>query len=584
MSQSRADEPGRDSRASIGITILLGAAAALVVGYWSWRALSRADTEPLESPLMLSVARQLVEGPGGLYGPFGEGNPLVLIHAPLYYRLAALTALPFVRAGVGPVTAAMVAGRSLSVLGLLATVGMAYRLARLDGAPRKAGWWAALLILAGPILSGFPFAVRPDMIGIALQTAGILLVLSALQASRPGAAKLLSAYAAFGLAVCVKQHNVGAAAVSTGLLLAAWMSGRLALGRVVSGLLVAASLVLVVYGGEEFATNGRMSQAVLVAAASVGRIHPADWEHVRIVVIAAVGRAIGLIALLSAARLATIGARRGLVRRAFAMASAMLVGLLVGLLTLHPTLIVCGSIASPDPRIVDLILYAGVIGLLLGFVMVLLIIPACIAIERWSYPGARLDTALVAYVVAEVVLMTALWRISTGAWANYAIEAYVLASVVTGRALVRACEEAPSRRLVEAAASAVLFGAIAHVHEIESVRYVDRLELAEVFARVERPHSEFFFVDRPGQNRADGRLELVYDDWLYPVFESIGLAEPRSLWLDRLLTSGSIQVVVTTSDGPRVAGINEPLTRLRYYAAMRVGPYFVWMRQTSGAN
>jgi hypothetical protein len=584
MSRSRADGRGRDFRASIGITILLGSSAALVVGYWSWRALSRADTEPLESPLTLSVARQLVDGPGGLYGPFGGGNPLVLIHAPLYYRLAALTAWPMVRAGIGPVTAAMVAGRLLSVFGLLATVGMAYRLARLDGAPRKAGWWAALLILAGPILSGFPFAVRPDMIGIALQTAGVLLVLSALQANRPGAAKLLLAYAAFGLSVCVKQHNVGAAAISTGLLLAAWMRGRLALGRIISSLLVAASLVLVVYGVEEFATHGRMSQAVLVAAASVGRVHPGDWGHVRIVAIAAMGRTIGLLALLSAARLAAVAARPGLTRRAFAIAGGMLVGLLVGLLPLHLVLIAGGSIAVLDPRLVDLILYAGAISFLLGFVMALLIIPACMAIERWSYPGARLDTALVAFVVAEVVIMAALCRISTGAWANYAIEAYVLASVLTGRALARACDEAPSRRLVVAAASAVLFGAIMHIHEVESVRFVDRLELAELFDRVKRPRSEFFFVDRPEQNRADGRLELVYDDWLYPVFESIGLAEARSLWLDRLLTSGSIQVVVTTSDGPRIAGIKEPLTRLRYYAAMRVGPYFVWVRQSSGAK
>ncbi len=42
---------------------------------------------------MLSVARQLVFGPSELYGPFGGSNPLVLIHAPLYYRAAALRGL-----------------------------------------------------------------------------------------------------------------------------------------------------------------------------------------------------------------------------------------------------------------------------------------------------------------------------------------------------------------------------------------------------------------------------------------------------------------------------------------------------------
>ena len=40
-----------------------------------------------------------------------------------------------------------------------------------------------------------------------------------------------------------------------------------------------------------------------------------------------------------------------------------------------------------------------------------------------------------------------------------------------------------------------------------------------------------FFVDRPGFNRVHGRADLVYDPWLYPVFESIKLAEPRSAWL-----------------------------------------------------
>ena len=29
-----------------------------------------------------------------------------------------------------------------------------------------------------------------------------------------------------------------------------------------------------------------------------------------------------------------------------------------------------------------------------------------------------------------------------------------------------------------------------------------------------------FFADRPGLNRVHGRADLVYDPWLYPVFES----------------------------------------------------------------
>ena len=584
MSHSRGNERGKDLRITVWITIILGASAAVVSAYWCWRALSRADTEPLESPLILSVARQLVDGPSGLYGPFGGGNPLVLIHAPLYYRLAAMAAWPLVRAGVDPVTAALAAGRTLSVLGLLATIGMASRLARLDGAPRAAGWWTALLISAAPILSGFPFAVRPDMVGVALQTAGILLVLSALQAERPGAAKLLSAYVAFGLAVCVKQHDVGAAAISTGLLLAAWLRGRLPFRSMVSCLLIATAIALVVYGAEEFATRGRMSQAVFVAAANVGRIHPADWGHVQVVAVTGLGRTIGLIALLTAAHLAVVQLRPGLGRRVFAMAGAVLVAAQVGLLTLELALNVKWAILEPSQKLADLIMYVSLFAMGMGLIMAIVILPACVLIERRSHPAGRLDLALFAYGTAELLLMTALARISTGAWANYAIEAVVLAGVLIGRALARACDEAPSRRLIVLGAWAVLFAAILHVVEFEANRRLDRLALTEVFDRVKRPASEFFFVDRPEQNRADGRLELVYDDWLYPVFESIGLAERRSTWLRRDLTSGSVHVVVATSDSPRVPGIEETLLRLRYLPAMRVGPFFVWVREPLGAK
>ena len=65
--------------------------------------------------------------------------------------------------------------------------------------------------------------------------------------------------------------------------------------------------------------------------------------------------------------------------------------------------------------------------------------------------------------------------------------------------------------------------------------------LARLSHYLRRPSSELFFVDRPGDNRVHGRLDLVYDPWLYPVFESIGLAEPRSAWLARALETGPVQ-------------------------------------------
>ena len=575
---------GRLVRDSVWITILLGSSAALVTGYWSWRGLSTADTESLESPLIGSVARQLTNGPRGLYGPFDGENPLVLIHAPLYYRLAAIAAWPMVRAGVPPIIASRVSGRSLSVLGLLATVYLAYKLARLDGAPRSAGWWSVLLLLAAPILGGFPFAVRPDMIGIALQTSGILLVLSAYFEKTPQTAKVLFAYAAFGFAVCVKQHQVGAAVVGIFMLLAAWRRGRVSFRLIVYSLMIPALILLLVLGAEEFATNGRMSRAILVSAANVGRIHPADWKHVLVVGIAAMGRSVGLIGLITAAYIAIVRLAPVQGRRILVLAGNLLVGLLFVAMCTQITLLLKADLMEAGDHLFNLIYYAGFCSLAVGFLMLLVILPASLLIERnWIREG-RLDLVLVAFVSAEVVLACVLTRISTGAWANYAIEAIVLASVLTGRALSRACGVTGSRRIIVLGAATSLLGAVMHVQEFEETRQKDHLGLREIFDYVKRSPSEFFFVNRPEQNRINGRLDLVYDDWLYPVFESIGLAESRNVWLQRVLMSGSIKVVVTNSASPRIVGLDVPLPRLRFRPSIRVGDLFVWIREPLGTK
>ena len=96
------------------VTALLGVAAITYVGFHSTLALSGEDVDKYESPLMLSVGRQLVAGPWGLYGPYGGSNHLVLIHAPLYYRAAGLMAWlgPYRvgEAAAEPVGAASVSG------------------------------------------------------------------------------------------------------------------------------------------------------------------------------------------------------------------------------------------------------------------------------------------------------------------------------------------------------------------------------------------------------------------------------------------------------------------------------------------
>jgi hypothetical protein len=578
MSPTRSSGGAAADRVATAVTAILGGAAAVVLVYWTPRALSAEDTEALESPLLMSVARQLVAGPWGLYGPFGGENPLVLIHAPLYYRLAALVAWPIYRAGWDPVTAALVASRSLSAISLVATLWLAGRFARFGGYPPRAGWWASLLVAAAPILGGMPFAVRPDLVGVALQTAGMLLVVSALRDDRPGVAKLLGAFAAFGLAVCVKQHDVGVALVGTALLLAAWLRGRIGLPTLACSLLVAPAIVLAVFCAEQRATGGWMSRAVFQAAAHVGRVHPADWGHVQVVGISVLGKTIGLVALLTAARLAILWARAGFIRQVVAAAGTILIAMLAALMLVQLVIIAIWTFVEPSQSFADRFSRVGALNLQLGILTTAVILPACMLLIRRPQSGEGVDAALWACVAMELAIVTALARLSTGAWANYAIEAVVILCVLAARAMARAFDEAPPGWLLLPGALAVLITALVQVGEEESVRSTDRIALAEIFHQVKVPRSAFFFVNRPGLNRLDGRADLVYDDWLYPAFESIGLAEPRTAWLTRALTSGPVQVVVTPSDRPRVDGIETPLTRLRYRPRIHVGPFFVWVR------
>ena len=297
----------RGAKTSAWVTVVFSAAAAVAISFGVYSALGSEDTEPLESTLLLSVARQLVRGPWELYGPFGGSNPLVIIHGPVYYHLAAFLAWPLYRAGFNAVTAALAAGRSLSGVGLIGTLVLAYRLARLECMPRVVGWWAVLLIAASPVVGVMPYTVRPDMLGVALQTTGVLLVLSVLRSDRPSGNSLAAAFAAFGLAVCVKQHYVVAAAISTPLLLSAWLRGRLPFNLIARGLLTGLTIALVVYGTEELATGGKMSLAVFQAAASVSAVHPGDWMRGYIVNFAIIGKTSGLVALMAAVSMAALG-------------------------------------------------------------------------------------------------------------------------------------------------------------------------------------------------------------------------------------------------------------------------------------
>jgi hypothetical protein len=566
MSETRSAGPRLGGWVPAWITALLTISAAITLGFWLVKALDSADTEALESPLMLSVARQLAVGPGELYGPFGGRNPLVLIHAPLYYRAAALTAWPMARAGLHPVTASRIAGRSLSALGLFATLVAAYYLVLLGGGSRRAAWWSVLLIAASPVLSGQPFAVRPDMAGVALQTAGVLLVLSATRGEIGSGRRVIWGYAVFGLAACVKQHLVAAAAVSTMLLLLDSRGDRVRLGILARGLAVGAGIVALIYGLEWVVTGGRIWEAAFVAARDVGRVHPGGWDNLIICCLGLISRSIGLIVLLAAAALIAVSATPGIGRKLLLAAGLGLIALIIGALSLRCFWIIAELNVG--------VAFAACI--LMG-----VLFPICSLLERSKLLGNRVDAALWIYLAAELIVTAVVFYLSTGSWLNYAIQAVVFAAVLTARAASRVLDASPSGRIAWPAALAILtvmVSACNHFYDTEILRRIERAAAEKIFAQLNQPPSAFFFINRPGFNRVDGRFDLVYDHWLYPVFESRHLAEPRSGWLAQSLGSSSVRGVVATTPESRIEGTPLDLRRLGYHPDISVGPFYVWTR------
>jgi hypothetical protein len=561
MSEHRERAPGARVWATVWVTAALAVGAGTLVP-WVLMELREEDTEALESPLVVAAAGQLVDGPARLYGPYGDRNPRVLIHAPLYYRLTALVAWPLVRARLEPVPACLLVGRVLSTCGFLAALVAVYRLARLRAGPRLAGWWAVLLAAATPIYGGLPFEVRPDMLGIALQTTGLWIVLATLEEGRPTRA-LGWAFACFGLALCIKQHFVAVPAFSTALLLMAAARGRLPFRAIVLPVLLALAIVGLCYGLEEWATGGRMSQSVFVAAANVSRIHPADWFITGNILLALVWKSVGPILLLAAAGSASVLAGPGASRRLLATAGTGLIGLIAALVVFQ--------FFRVDMRISSLIV-AGSLVAIAGLVPTL---------AGGPRSGDRLLAALGGYCALELALTALLCRLSTGAWYNYAIEALLLACVITARSVARAIQAVRSRQAmltVAIAALAVPAFALTDAKEVIAKRRADRDALERLFKKAKLPSAETFFADRPGENRVHGRLDLVYDPWLYPVFESIGQAEPRSVWLARALSAGPVRFVVTISPRTALDGLPQSLPDLGYRMPDRSGPFFVWTR------
>ncbi|MBX6312778.1 MAG: glycosyltransferase family 39 protein [Isosphaeraceae bacterium] len=311
---------------------ILGA-AILHLGCWLWIGLDRDDAGHLESTFVLPVARQVRDGFGVLYGPYSGANPLVMIHAPLYYRLAALSAYLVMALRLDAESAALVVGRLLSLLATLGLFAMADRLACLDGAPRRAGLWAAALIAASPVLGCLAVMVRPDTLGTFLQTAGALLTLRALRDGACTARRLAVAYLAFGLALCVKQHDGVVLAVTSLILLGAYLAGQARFGPVAMAHFVGLGVVGLYYGAEHLLTDGLTSRTVFVLPSGAFRtINRGAWPHVLEVGQMIARKSLGLIAL--GAACGALALMRGTLRRLDALLLAYLVAEVASLVPL----------------------------------------------------------------------------------------------------------------------------------------------------------------------------------------------------------------------------------------------------------
>jgi hypothetical protein len=244
------------------IWVLIAASAALYVGHELSNGLGRADSGYLETPLALALAGQLRDGFGTLYGPFTGSRPLVLIHAPLYYRLVGVAAWPFVSSGLDVLSTCLVAGRFFSFVATIVALVAAFRISRLDGAPRAAGVLTVLLISSSAIIGCRWATVRPDSLALAFQTLGVYYVLKSVHEGSFRFGPLATASVAFALAFCAKQHNVVALGVSTLLLGFEWWRGRARWVPLLAAALLGVVVVVGYFLWENWLTSGLTTVSV----------------------------------------------------------------------------------------------------------------------------------------------------------------------------------------------------------------------------------------------------------------------------------------------------------------------------------
>ena len=294
------------------VTGILALSAILYLAFLIRLALGSDDAGRFETTLAMSVSSQFDHGPGHLYGPYTATNHLVLIHAPLYYRLAALLAWPLIGLNVPALTASFVAGRLISIVATLWCLLSAYRLGCLGGLPKRAGFLAVCLIAAAPIPGLLAVMTRPDMLAVALQTAGIFLVLRSINNHFDRSIDLTSAYLLFAVAFCVKQNSLIALAVSSTLLIVICMKEHKPRRAVIKAHLAAAGVVFMDMGIEEYVTTGNMSLSVFILPSGPFRqINRASWAHVGGVLLTIVKKLCGLLAMVLGCALGLRAETRG---------------------------------------------------------------------------------------------------------------------------------------------------------------------------------------------------------------------------------------------------------------------------------
>jgi hypothetical protein len=521
LETATAVSPGRRVRVVVWAT--LGAAALAHLVWCLVLLVGLDDTQHLETPLALAAAGQFEQGPGSLYGPFQGGNHRVLVHAPLYYRLTGLVAWPLVKSGWEPLPACLAAGRGLSFLALLGSLAVVGRLAVLDGEARRAGAWAMALAASSWIVGGYAATVRPDMLGVLFQSAGVLAVLRVLVAdhgARPRPRGLAAGAALLGLAFCVKQHDVAAAVVSAGLLLHAARTRPDVRAALSVPLLVGLAVVAVDFGVEELVTAGQMSRAVFLLPAGFSRLAPATWRlAVATLVIAAFQSFVVVVSGL-ACRLARGPSARG--------------GRLDALVWLYFGVEVAWAA----------VLYRGSAGAWYNY-MIQAVLFACVLVGRGlarvSGPGEATRRAWLVGVAALAVLGFDLWMLKREVSFHFAHEVRL-------------------RRLLAALPS--------DVRSTRQIYFAGLPGSNRRFGRLDLAHDEWLYGLFERVGAADPR-----STWLRPALLSSV----------RVVVVPVDPPIAFPTDPPIIPGLRESLPALGYAPVFSAGRYRVWGRRRETA-